>query len=134
MRKKVQDNKAARIPENELLDIIIFKFSQYRYWSFKNLKSEVRQPEAYLKQTLEKVARNVKNGDFAGTWTLRNQEDGNADPSLQKAEAAFRVAKDEAAPDGPGSLFGFDGGDDDDEFGSGMDEDDNNVEMEDVKL
>jgi transcription initiation factor TFIIF subunit beta len=140
-RKKAQDNKAARIPENELLDIIIQKFSQYRYWSFKNLRADIKQPEAYLKQTLEKVAKNVKGGDFTGTWTLKNQDDGTSADILLRAEQASRTAKEEEAPLPPTAIFGtFDNddgegegeGDDGDEYG--YNDDDDNVEMEDVKL
>lgn len=130
-RKKGPDDKAARIPENELLDIIIEKFSTYRYWSFRNLRAEIRQPEAYLKQTLEKVAKHIRQGDFANTYTLKNQEDPmTADISFQKIEAASRTAKDEAAL----NEYGHDGADDDDEEFGMDDEDDDNVEMEDVKL
>lgn len=59
------------MPQNELLDLIYQCFREYRYWPFKALKARLRQPEAYLKQTLEMVAHLVKSGDFAMTWELR---------------------------------------------------------------
>ena len=116
------------MPENDLLDLLVAKFGQYRFWTLHNLKAKLRQPEAYLKQTLEKIAKNVKVGDMANTWTLKTQEDGmDAELLALGTENAMRTAKDEVAP---GALYGLD---DDDDFGSGMDDDDN-VEMEDVKL
>ena len=59
------------MPQNELLDLIYQCFREYRYWPFKTLKARLRQPEAYLKQTLEMVAHLVKSGDFAMTWELK---------------------------------------------------------------
>ncbi|KAI9846507.1 MAG: hypothetical protein M1837_003928 [Sclerophora amabilis] len=132
---KAQDNKSARIPQNELLDLIFDCFKRYKYWSLKSLKTELRQPEAYLKSTLDLVAELVKTGRFAMTWTLK--------PESQSEQYAEIEIKDEQAPDlgmgldgasdmGPeGTDFGaiaLDDEDDDDED----DEDEENVKMEDV--
>lgn len=71
-KPRATDNKAARMPQNELLDALYACFRRYRYWPFKSLKNELRQPEAYLKQTLEMVAHLVRSGNFAMTWTLND--------------------------------------------------------------
>ena len=127
-RAKAQDHKAARIPQNELLDLIYDCFKRYGYWSMKALKAELNQPEAYLKSTLEKVAELVKSGRFAMTWTLKSENKIDQYANLEGVE--------ELAPD---AGFGGDGAndlfDENDEGGgmmTGDDEDEDDVKMEDV--
>jgi len=72
--------KTIRIPESELMDKIIQCFSRYQYWSLKSLRAELKQPEAYLRQTLEKIAVLNKTGRFANNWSLRPE---HAAPNLQ---------------------------------------------------
>ncbi|MCJ1464069.1 hypothetical protein MMC07_002681 [Pseudocyphellaria aurata] len=121
VRGKAQDSRAARMPQNELLDMIYDCFKRYNYWSLKSLKAELNQPEAYLKQTLEKVALLVRQGTHAMTWQLKPESKlaAYADAQLYDQEV-----KDEVAPD----LGGFDGVSDN----IPSDEDDENIEMEDV--
>ncbi|KAI9749519.1 MAG: Anucleate primary sterigmata protein B [Chaenotheca gracillima] len=129
VKPKPQDNKSARIPQNELLDLIFDCFKRYKYWSLKNLKNELRQPEAYLKSTLDLVAELVKTGRYAMTWTLK--------PENQTEQYADIEAKEEAAPDiGPGGMDGAsdlpDGMPLDEEEDDDDEDDDENVKMEDV--
>ncbi|KMU92656.1 transcription initiation factor IIF subunit beta [Coccidioides immitis H538.4] len=91
---RTQDNKTARMPQNELLDLIYACFRRYRYWPFKSLKAELKQPEAYLKQTLEMVAHLVKSGDFAMTWELKPE----AREASYANAMAYKDAKQELAP------------------------------------
>lgn len=63
--------KTIRIPENELMDKIFQCFSKYQYWSLKSLRAQLKQPEAYLRQTLEKIAVLNKSGRFANNWSLK---------------------------------------------------------------
>jgi transcription initiation factor TFIIF subunit beta len=65
---KTQINKAARIPKNELIDLLHQCFDEYAFWPMKALKARTRQPEAYLKETLADIAALVKGGPFASTW------------------------------------------------------------------
>lgn len=83
------------MPQNELLDLIYACFREYRYWPFKSLKDRLRQPEAYLKQTLEIVGHLVKSGDFANTWELK--------PEAREVTYEYSAAKQELAPDAGGS-------------------------------
>ncbi|KAI9868985.1 MAG: hypothetical protein M1813_002808 [Trichoglossum hirsutum] len=121
--KGPQELKAARMPQNELLDLIFDCFKRYNYWSLKSLKSELNQPEAYLKSTLEKVAVLVKSGRFAMTWTLKPEVKVNG----------YAEVKNEQAPDsgidGPSDVVGD--GEDDVVITIDDDEEDNEV-MEDV--
>jgi transcription initiation factor TFIIF subunit beta len=41
-----QNNKATRIPKNELLDLLFKCFQEYAYWSLKGLREYIKQPEA----------------------------------------------------------------------------------------
>lgn len=82
------------MPQNELLDLVYQCFREYKYWPFKALKARLRQPEAYLKQTLEMVAHLVKSGDFSMTWELKPE----AKESSYANAFGYGDAKDEAAP------------------------------------
>lgn len=63
--------KTARMPENELMDKLFESFREYNYWSMKALRARLEQPEAYLRETLEKVAVLAKSGPFSAHWSLR---------------------------------------------------------------
>ena len=45
-KTEAQNNKATRIPKNELLDLLFKCFQEYAYWSLKGLREYVKQPEA----------------------------------------------------------------------------------------
>ena len=114
--------KAARMPQNELLDLIYECFKEYTYWPLRSLKERLNQPETYLRQTLEMVAVMLRSGPHAMQWQLKpeSREGRYAEVGL------FDGAKDEAAPD-VGPLGDFeDGGD--------IEDDEENVDMEDVPL
>ncbi|CZT00396.1 related to transcription initiation factor TFIIF subunit [Rhynchosporium agropyri] len=70
-KERPQMMKTARMPQNELLDRIFDCFRKYNYWSMKALRAELQQPEAYLRETLEKVAVLAKSGRFATQWSLK---------------------------------------------------------------
>ena len=123
-RGKPQELKAARIPQNELLDLIYDCFKKYNYWPLKSLKAELNQPEAYLKQTLELVAHLVRQGPHAMTWQLKPESKISAYADAQ----SYEQVKDEIAPD---NSYGIDGPSDTGE-GLGSDDDDENMKLEDV--
>ena len=70
-KDRPQLTKTARMPQNELLDRIFDCFRKYNYWSMKALRAELQQPEAYLRETLEKIAVLAKSGRFATQWSLK---------------------------------------------------------------
>ncbi|KAI9787375.1 MAG: hypothetical protein M1816_007508 [Peltula sp. TS41687] len=129
---KKQETKAARMPQNELLDHIYECFKLYNYWSMKALRAKLNQPEAYLRSTLEMVADIVRSGRFANTWTLKPE---NKIEQYAKAEGA-----EEQAPDaGTGFDSTADPFDMDDDVGGGItgeedlfDDDEDGAKMEDV--
>lgn len=62
------------MPENELLDKIYTCFRRYKYWPMKALRAELQQPEAYLRETLDKIAVLDKSGRFATHWHLKMEQ------------------------------------------------------------
>lgn len=71
-REKAKANiKSIRMPKKEILDYLFKLFDEYDYWSLKGLKERTRQPEAHLKECLDKVAILVKKGPYAFKYTLR---------------------------------------------------------------
>lgn len=61
----------ARLPRNELLDILFELYDQYPYWSMKGLRSRVQQPEVYLREVLQTIADLHKRGPYSGNWSLK---------------------------------------------------------------
>lgn len=105
------------MPQNELLDLIFACFREYNYWGMKALRARLQQPEAYLRETLEKVADLPKSGKFAMNWTLK--------PEFKNAD------RDNITDLAPGAEAGGDGIEDSD-MGDGDDEDDADLKFEDT--
>jgi len=99
--KRGQDNKVVRIARNVLIDQLLELFGQYPYWSLKNLRARLQQPEAYLRQVLEDIAVLIRQGDFAMTWTLK-------DEYKDRIDVEDRVGALQVAPDA-GDSFGMEG-------------------------
>ena len=75
-RKKIVKDKATRMPQAQLIDALYVCFRRYKYWSMKALRSELRQPEAWIKENLEGIASLMRSGDFAMNWVLRPEYAG----------------------------------------------------------
>ncbi|PNY23738.1 Transcription initiation factor IIF subunit beta, partial [Tolypocladium capitatum] len=88
--KKGEIFKAARIPKNQLLDLIFDCFRQYQYWSIKALRQKLQQPDTYLRQVLEEVAVLHKSGRFANHYGLSDayKDKAGSDAKEEAAEAA----------------------------------------------
>lgn len=121
-REKAKSNvKSIRMPKKEILDYLFKLFDEYDYWSLKGLKERTRQPEAHLKECLDKVASLVKKGPYAFKYTLR--------PEYKKLKEEERKATlGELADDQAG-----DGQQEGEENADNENEDiDDEIEMEDV--
>lgn len=70
-KARPQENKAARMPRNELLDRLFACFKEYTFWSMKALRERLHQPESYLKDTLEDIAELIRSGQQTGNWRLK---------------------------------------------------------------
>lgn len=65
-------NKAIRMGETELREALLDAFTnRYQYWRMSVLKATFNQPEAYLRQELEKVAVLNRSGPHANEWELK---------------------------------------------------------------
>jgi len=107
----------ARMPRNQLLDLLFKLFAEKETWSIKLLRERTQQPEAFLKETLSDIAFLHRSGEHNGTWELKeNFKEG---------------AKPEPGPSGLPGMGGSDakmedGGEDD------YDEDEDDEDMEEV--
>lgn len=87
-KEKKNSARAIRLPKKELLDLLFKLFDEYDYWSLKGLKERTRQPEAYLKESLEQVAMLVKKGPYALKYTLKSEY-----KKLKEAERAATLGE-----------------------------------------
>ncbi|ODQ77696.1 hypothetical protein BABINDRAFT_163405 [Babjeviella inositovora NRRL Y-12698] len=65
--------RAIRMPKTDLLDLLFRLFEEYEYWSMKGLKERTRQPESYLKESLDSIATLIKKGPYTSKYTLKNE-------------------------------------------------------------
>jgi transcription initiation factor TFIIF subunit beta len=66
----------ARIPKNELLDLLFTQFSSAPYWSLRSLNDHVKQPQVYLKEVLGEIATLVPKGPYAQMYALKPEFKG----------------------------------------------------------
>lgn len=88
-KAKKMENKAARWPENQLMDAIARCFSEHKFWSIKAFRGRIQQPEAYLRECLDKIAVLHRSGSFANHWSLR--------PEYQSLVASLPKPSEDAA-------------------------------------
>lgn len=69
--KNKADGRAIRMPKKDLLDLLFRLFEEYEYWSIKGLKEKTRQPEQYLKESLELIATLIKKGPYTAKYMLK---------------------------------------------------------------
>lgn len=93
-KAKKMENKATRWPENQLLDAIAKCFSNHKYWSIKAFRNVIPQPEAYLRETLEKIAVLHRSGAFANHWSLKPEYQGMLSQTSQPTEDAAAPTTD----------------------------------------
>ncbi|KAF6068908.1 Transcription initiation factor IIF, beta subunit family protein [Candida albicans] len=88
--KNKSEGRAIRMPKKDLLDLLFRLFEEYEYWSMKGLKERTRQPESYLKESLESIATLIKRGPYTSKYTLKAEY-----RRLRDAERAVRLGLDE---------------------------------------
>lgn len=67
---KGQFERMARMPRNQLLDMLFSLFREREHWPVKVLRERTQQPEAYLKEVLSEIAFMHRSGEHNGTWEL----------------------------------------------------------------
>ncbi|KAI5370000.1 Putative transcription initiation factor IIF, beta subunit, TFIIF beta subunit, HTH [Septoria linicola] len=113
-KKKPAKEKAVRMDKAALLDALKDCFKEYTYWSLKALRQRLRQPEAYIKETLDDIATLMRQGDFVQNYKLKPEyklllEQEGEDMSAVKEEQA--LTKLETTDEGTGDEM-----DEDDDF------------------
>ena len=68
--QKGQFERMARMPRNQLLDLLFSLFREREHWSVRLLRERTQQPEAYLKEVLGEIAFMHRSGEHNGTWEL----------------------------------------------------------------
>ncbi|TFK61103.1 hypothetical protein BDN72DRAFT_478369 [Pluteus cervinus] len=68
--------RMARMPRNQLLDLIFQLFREPARWNIRALRERTQQPEAYLKEVLSEVAFLHRSGEHNGLWELRDDYKG----------------------------------------------------------
>ncbi|KAK0500209.1 transcription initiation factor IIF, beta subunit [Armillaria luteobubalina] len=70
--------RMARMPRNQLLDLIFQLFRDTPRWNIRDLRTKTQQPTAFLKETLLEVAHLHKSGEYTGHYELKDiyQEEG----------------------------------------------------------
>ncbi|KAG9699265.1 hypothetical protein KCU81_g3275, partial [Aureobasidium melanogenum] len=106
---KKQQEKAVRVSQEELFDLLTDCFKQYRYWSLKALKQRLHQPEAFIKQNVEKIATLMRSGKFAMNYRLNPEYERtvNIDPANVKEEVADEVEDDDEDDDDEDDEDGY---------------------------
>lgn len=103
-----QAEKFARMPRNELMDLLFESFEEYPYWSIKGLRARVEQPEVYLRDVLSSIADLHKRGPYSGNWSLKpeyaalRKDADRRESDKRGAEEASRRQQQMGAQD-PGS-------------------------------
>lgn len=82
--QKSGEGRAARIPKNELLDLLFTHFESRPYWTIKALTEHVKQPQVYLKEVLAEIGILVPRGPYANMWKLKDEYKGSV--SAQKPD------------------------------------------------
>ncbi|KZP00375.1 hypothetical protein CALVIDRAFT_273038 [Calocera viscosa TUFC12733] len=97
--------RAARMPRNELMDLLFPLFRESENWSIRDLRNRTRQPEAYLREVLQEIGFLHRTGTFANQWSLlpayKNMATGatGAAPPAVKTEALAEEGDEEGGGD-----------------------------------
>ncbi|KIK77520.1 hypothetical protein PAXRUDRAFT_831362 [Paxillus rubicundulus Ve08.2h10] len=108
--------RMARMPRNQLLDLLFQLFREQTRWSFKPLRERTQQPEIYLKEVLNDIATLHRSGEFNGMWEL-------SEIFAKEGVKAENVPGPSTLANGDIAMEDYDEGDDDDD-----DDDDDDME------
>jgi len=64
--------RMARMPRNQLLDLLFSHFRATPRWGIKLLREKTQQPEVYLKEVLSEIAVLHRSGEHNGLWELKD--------------------------------------------------------------
>ncbi|KAH8831735.1 transcription initiation factor IIF, beta subunit-domain-containing protein [Flagelloscypha sp. PMI_526] len=108
--------RMARIPRNQLLDLLFTLFREQSHWSIKPLREKTQQPEAYLKEVLGEIGFLHRSGEFNGTWELKETfKDGGSDQVKAEGNGFGKLEEQDAVMSTPSQHMDVDDDDDDDD-------------------
>lgn len=122
---KGQFERMARMPRNQLLDMLFGIFREREFWPIKLLRERLQQPEVYLKEILNDIATLHRSGEHNGHWELKPGFKDSALKGEVSAEAMSLLhlsAKEEADRDAAMAGMEDDNDDEDDEEDEDMEE------------
>ena len=128
--KAQQTEKFARMPRNELLDMLFSLFEKWQYWSLKKLRSETQQPESYLRDVLSTIADLHKRGPYVGNYSLKPEFSNMR--KEQEIQGQQRQAEGSNSASAAAQKMEEDNGGDDDDDDDDGDEDDDVEDFDDV--
>lgn len=117
---KGQYERMARMPRNQLLDLLFGLYREREQWPLKVLREKTQQPEVYLKEVLSEIAFLHRSGEFNGSWELKGSFKG--DGVKGEGGSITELYKREPPPDMDMPMADEDEDEDDD------DEDDDDME------
>ncbi|KXH39463.1 transcription initiation factor IIF [Colletotrichum salicis] len=94
-KPKKSENRSARMSEEQLLDGLMEAFRKYEYWKMSILKARFDQPEAFLRQTLEKIAVLNRSGIHANEWSLQEHLKSMASGATSETAPEEAAAEDD---------------------------------------
>ncbi|KAI0058766.1 transcription initiation factor IIF, beta subunit [Artomyces pyxidatus] len=101
--------RMARMPRNQLLDMLFSLYREREQWPIKLLREKTQQPEVYLKEVLNEIAVLHRSGEFNGTWELKPsfKEEGIKGENVPESSETWKA--------GDATLEGDDDEDDEDD-------------------
>ncbi|EGG22940.1 TFIIF subunit [Cavenderia fasciculata] len=81
MKTKKQEDKRERMAEDELVDLLFHLFEEKTYWDLKSLISRTEQPQAWLKQVLERICILNKRGPHRNYYEIKSEYKNNSKQS-----------------------------------------------------
>ncbi|KAG1821586.1 transcription initiation factor IIF, beta subunit-domain-containing protein [Suillus subaureus] len=107
--------RMARMPRNQLLDLLFTLFREQPRWSIKPLRERTQQPEAYLKEVLLAIATLNRSGEYNGMWELN-------DVFAKEGMKSENVPGPSSLPEGVSGDMGMDEYDEDEDDDDDMEE------------
>ncbi|KAG2076520.1 hypothetical protein BDR04DRAFT_1089657 [Suillus decipiens] len=107
--------RMARMPRNQLLDLLFTLFREQPRWSIKPLRERTQQPEAYLKEVLLAIATLNRSGEYNGTWELN-------EVFAKEGMKSENVPGPSSLPEGVSGDIGMDEYDEDEDEDDDMEE------------
>jgi len=88
----------ARIPRDQLLDMLFAIFEEKPNWSFKELRTRTEQPAEYLKEVLSLIAVLHRSGELNGQYTLLENYRDRENQDMVKNSSADNLASSSIPP------------------------------------